>query len=128
LLTMEVDPFHLDEYRASSLFLANINNEVSVNETFRANLASLNRFVMFMFTRDSMVQPRESSWFQFYVPNNDKTLESLADSSLYKEDRLGLKVLNESGRLLFKSCDGDHLQMPHGFFEAEVLPHLLDAI
>ena len=48
------------EYIEKSVFLADINQERFVNETYKANMLSLNKFVMVKFLEDTIVQPRES--------------------------------------------------------------------
>ena len=40
-----------------------------------------------------MVEPRESSHFEFYEEGSGKIKVPLKNSSLYMEDRLGLKVI-----------------------------------
>lgn len=56
------DPYRMDEYLEKSIFLADINNDVSdKNSSYAENLASLDNFVMFMFTKDQQVIPKESS-------------------------------------------------------------------
>jgi palmitoyl-protein thioesterase len=70
------------------------------------------------------VQPRESSHFEFYELGQDKLVVPLSNSSLYTEDWLGLRELDAGGRLLRLECDGDHLQMPAGWFEANIIPLL----
>ena len=43
---------------------------------------------------------------------------------MYTEDWLGLRQLDQGGRLLRLQCVGDHLQMPAGWFEATIIPML----
>lgn len=53
------DPYRLDEYLASNPFLPDINNEHSVkNATYAANLATLERLVLFRFQNEFTVVPR----------------------------------------------------------------------
>jgi palmitoyl-protein thioesterase len=54
----------------------------------------------------------------------DKLVVPLNQSSMYIEDWLGLRALESGGRLLRMDCDGDHLQMPAGWFEANIIPML----
>ena len=70
------------------------------------------------------VQPRESSHFEFYELGQDKAVVPLNQSSIYKEDWLGLQQLDSEGRLLRMQCEGDHLQMPPGWFEENIIPLL----
>jgi len=106
------DPIHLDEYVEKSQFIAEINNEKEVkNETYAENLKKLENFVMAKFVNDTVVEPRESSHFEFYVPGQDKEILPLRESQLYLEDWIGLKALDESGKLHFLEHPGDHVQV-----------------
>lgn len=120
------DPLDQAAYLAGNIFLPDINNALPTkNNTYKANLASLNAFVMVKFTQDSMVQPRESEWFEFYAPGQDTQILPLRNSTLYKEDWLGLAKLDTAGRLHFLSVDGDHLQFTDTWFlQSIVQPYL----
>lgn len=41
------------------------------------------RFVMVKFENDTIVQPRESQWFEFYAPNQDRIILPLNQSQIY---------------------------------------------
>ncbi|TVY60854.1 Palmitoyl-protein thioesterase, partial [Lachnellula suecica] len=93
------DPEQLDSYLESSNFLADINNERELkNQTYKENLGTLERFVMYLFEEDETVVPRETGWFA-EVNGTEVTL--LRDRDIYKEDWIGLKVLDERGVLKF---------------------------
>merc|ERR1712215_246210 len=111
------DPLHFDTYVEKSKFIAEINNEkAEKNETYAVNLASLENFVMVKHNQDSMVEPRESSHFEFYVPGQADVILPLRESPLYVEDRIGLKALDEAGKLHFLDVEGDHLQFSRQWF------------
>lgn len=110
------DPLQEDLYRNKSVFLADINQEKIVNETYRINLMKLKNFVMVKFLNDSMVQPKESEWFGFYKPGQSKEIEPLQESELYLKDKLGLKQMDKGGKLHFISEVGDHLQVSEKLF------------
>lgn len=111
------DPANLEEYKKASVFLADINQERTTNPTYKQNLMKLKNFVMVKFLRDSMVQPRESEWFGFYKDENIHEIETLQQSRLYQEDLLGLKQMDQEGKLHFLSVDADHLQISDTFLE-----------
>ncbi|MPC25419.1 Palmitoyl-protein thioesterase 1 [Portunus trituberculatus] len=115
------DPLHEEDYRNYSIFLADINNEKVVNEEYRSNLKKLENFVMVKFLKDSMVVPTESEWFGFYSPGQDQEILSLQQTELYLEDRLGLKEMDEAGKLKFVSVDGDHLEFSDEWFLQEIV-------
>ncbi|ELU18250.1 hypothetical protein CAPTEDRAFT_166676 [Capitella teleta] len=104
------DPLNEAEYKKYSVFLADINQEVSINSTYKQNLMKLKNFVMVKFLKDTMVEPKDSEWFGFYHPGQAKTTFTLQESDLYKEDKLGLKSMDSDGKLHFLSIDGDHLR------------------
>ncbi|XP_043280933.1 palmitoyl-protein thioesterase 1 [Venturia canescens] len=115
------DPLKEDLYKKNSVFLADINNELVVNETYKENLMKLDRLVLVKFDRDTMVQPRESEWFGFYKNGQAVELESLEESALYKEDRLGLRQMNEAGKIVFLSLDTNHLQFTDDWFVDQII-------
>lgn len=44
--------------------------------------------------------------------------------SLYTEDRIGLKEMNENGQVILLDTDGDHLAITEDFFADEIVPFL----
>ncbi|CAH0729913.1 unnamed protein product, partial [Brenthis ino] len=120
------DPLDEATYRKHSEFLADINNERKINQTYIENLNKLEHFVMVKFENDSIVQPRETEWFGFYAPGQAKKLIPLQQSILYKKDRLGLKKMNKAGKLVFLSQPGDHLRFTEEWFTENIIkPYLL---
>ncbi|KAJ6786709.1 hypothetical protein PWT90_08281 [Aphanocladium album] len=104
------DPANLPAYLEGSRFLADINNErATKNAGYKKNLASLRKFVMFLFEDDTMVHPRESSWFGEVTETESVPLR---DRDIYKQDWLGLRALDEKGALVFRSITADHMQIP----------------
>ncbi|GAX86156.1 hypothetical protein CEUSTIGMA_g13569.t1 [Chlamydomonas eustigma] len=117
------DPFHMDEYLKKSIFLADLNNEHQTKSLqYKENLLTLGKFVMYRFTADKMVVPRDSSWFSWF---NGTQLVPLAEQPLYKEDWLGLKELDDSGRLVFAELEGEHMQFSFEWFQAEIIDKYL---
>ncbi|KAJ5577327.1 Palmitoyl protein thioesterase [Penicillium sp. DV-2018c] len=105
------DPTELDLYLEHSNFLADINNERAVkNETYKKNLASLNRFVMYMFEEDTVAVPKESAFFS-EVNATTGEVTPLHERLIYKEDWLGLKQLGEKGKLEFNTIPGQHMRL-----------------
>eukprot|EP00955_Chlamydomonas_euryale_P059855 357516-Chlamydomonas_euryale.AAC.15 len=62
--------------------------------------------------------PRDSSWFGFY---NGTALVPLEQQRLYTEDWIGLRKLDESGRLVRASIEGRHMHFSQEWFEEHVL-------
>ncbi|XP_064119123.1 palmitoyl-protein thioesterase 1-like [Macrobrachium nipponense] len=115
------DPLDEEKYRESSIFLADINNEKEINETYKNNLKKLQNFVMVKFLNDTTVYPTESQWFGFYAQGQDEVELPLRESRLYQEDRLGLKEMDEAGKLHFLSVDADHLRFGVEWFFQEIV-------
>ncbi|KAK4327873.1 hypothetical protein Pmani_001680 [Petrolisthes manimaculis] len=115
------DPLHVEEYRNKSIFLADINNEKVINEAYRTNLKKLETFVMVKFLTDTMVVPQESEWFGFYAPGQDNEVLPLQQTQLYLEDRLGLKEMDEAGKLHFLTQPGGHLAFTDEWFLQEIV-------
>jgi hypothetical protein len=55
-----------------------------------------------------MIFPKETAHFGFYKPDG-KTVENMEDSIDYKNDVLGLKTLNEQGKIKKIHFAGEHL-------------------
>ncbi|SPO29043.1 related to palmitoyl-protein thioesterase 1 [Ustilago trichophora] len=115
------DPKAFAAYLQKNDFIKDINNEgAKVNATYAKNLASLENFVMLMFDKDTTVEPKQSSWFASY-PIRDDTDSARKDdpneptplrqSSIYREDRIGLKKLDQRGSLVMELCHGIHMQI-----------------
>lgn len=103
------DPADYDTYLEGSNYLADINNErAAKNEKYAERIAKLSNFVMYLFSDDTTVVPKETGWFQEV---NGTDVIPLRKRQLYKEDWLGLKKLDEKGGLRFRSIDGDHMQI-----------------
>jgi palmitoyl-protein thioesterase len=106
-----------DEYLEHSNFLADINNErVLKNEGYAAKIAALEKFVMYLFTEDKTVIPKESGWFAEVNTTDPDRKEGegiipLRERTIYKEDWLGLRKLDEKGGLVFKTTPGAHMEL-----------------
>nr|AHH80648.1 thioesterase-Ap [Antheraea pernyi] len=121
------DPLNEAAYKQNSIFLADINNDRTVNKTYIRNLNRLEKMVLVKFNNDTIVQPRETEWFGFYAPGQAKKLLTLQESALYTQDRLGLKKMDKAGKLVFLSTDGDHLRFTDQWAINEIIkPYLVN--
>ncbi|KAF9241649.1 Alpha/Beta hydrolase protein [Melanogaster broomeanus] len=114
------DPEQLLLYMSSGSFLADINNEVllssSRKETYAENLASLQNLVLVLFAEDKTVVPKESAWFGSEAPSEQdmwcqKTIVPMKLQSLYIDDWIGLRTLDERGAVVLATCPGEHMQL-----------------
>ena len=123
------DPLAELEYQENSLYLADINNQGPVkNSTYRDNLLAIDNLVLVKFNQDTIVDPRESEWFGWFSPSDHTTMIPLKvkieklylikyhlyytihvyiikETEMYKQDWIGLKQLDEDGRLKFMAVE-----------------------
>ena len=104
------NPNQLDAYLAKCTFLPIINNEkviIDKSEKRKENMCNLSNFVMIWSPLDGVVYPPESGKFSFYDANFH--IIPLERTELYKTDALGLKFLNEKGRLFMYKTNCSHV-------------------
>ncbi|KAI8833895.1 Alpha/Beta hydrolase protein [Chytridium lagenaria] len=118
------DPRNIARYLEKSLFLAAANNEVPDrrNVTFKKNLASLEKFVLIKFSEEETVVPAESSWFGYYDEN--MVMIPMREQPIYKEDWIGIRELDEQGKLIFLEAEGRHMGFSREFFEGILVNYL----
>jgi len=107
------DPEQLEDYVGGSNWLADINNEKGKrarNATYAANIAALETFAMYVFTEDQTVVPKESGWFA-EVNGTTGVVTHLRNRTMYEEDWLGLRKLDEKGGLVFREMEGKHMEL-----------------
>ncbi|CAI5948050.1 unnamed protein product [Closterium sp. NIES-64] len=100
---------HMDRYLQRSAFLADINNErgpTRRNETYAANVRSLERFVLVRWEDETMISPPQSSWF--WSHDRFGNLLPLQEQPMFAEDWLGLRTLHEKKKLHFTTMPGSH--------------------
>ncbi|KAF5298993.1 hypothetical protein FQA39_LY11625 [Lamprigera yunnana] len=119
------DPLNEKLYKEKSTFLSDINNERSIKRAYIDNLKSLENFVMIKFKNDTMVQPIETQWFGFYKPGQSEIVEDLHNSDIYKQDRLGLKQMEQDKKLHFIALPGNHLEFEWNWFVDNIINKFL---
>ncbi|CAG2181446.1 unnamed protein product, partial [Oppiella nova] len=120
------DPLQEVLYTQKSVFLADINNERNPRKgEYKERLVKLKNFVLVKYLNDSMVEPRESSLFGFYIAGQAQEIRKMRDTPLYTEDWIGLKELDTSGRLHEYEVIGDHLQIDMKWFDEEIIAKYL---
>lgn len=98
---------------------------IGADVVFQDNLVSLNLFVMVKFTEDTMVYPRESEWFEFFAPGQDKVILSFNQTDIYQQDWIGLQELDKAGKIVFIPCVGNHLEFTLEWFVQNIVtPYL----
>ena len=120
------DVNNMVEYEKKSVFLPALNNEHSTSEYAKlrkGNFGNINAGLFGMFSEDTMIYPKETAWFQSL--NEKGEVMKLEDSDWYKNDVIGLKTLNEAGKLTFTEFKGDHLQFTTDDIKNTLIPFLM---
>jgi len=101
-----------EEYLAHSNFLADVNNERegARKEGYKVKIAALEKFVMYVFGEDETVIPKESGWWA-EVNATSGEVTPLRNRTMYTEDWLGLRKLDEKGGLVFRTAPGKHMEL-----------------
>jgi len=63
--------------------------------------------MLVMSDKDSIVQPKSSAWFEFY-DRRGKEIVPLRESVFYKQDFIGIRELDEQGKLYLVKTVGRH--------------------
>lgn len=107
------DPYNIAGYLGYNTFLADLNNErPQKNATYKANIMSLNSYLILYSTIDEIVVPTLSPWFYFYKDYSETEIVELRNSTQYLEDWLGLRTLDQAGKLILHSVDCYHQDVP----------------
>ncbi len=113
----------VDSWIEHTQFLPNINNLRSVNPIYKEKLNNLTNFGMYMWEQDKTVYPHESEWFS--ILDEQGHLVALRDQvPFYSEDQLGLRELEENGKLFFYKGDGDHMHLTQSIIDDYLVPLL----
>ena len=116
------DPGRESVFEADKIYLARVNNLVEASASYKSQLLSLDHFAMWRFTEDTVVQPSESAHFAYQA--NGIGIIPLTEQRLYTADLLGLRELNETGRLFSGAISGAHMNFTLDWFSANVSPLL----
>lgn len=104
------DPNQIDDYLAYSNFLADINNErESKAEVYQKRFRLLEKLILVSFLKDTTVVPKQSSKFGD-VGIWGQEIE-WKDTPLYQDDYIGLRQLDEAGKVEFLEIDDDHMRI-----------------
>lgn len=58
-----------------------LNRLIGLIKCRKCHLCVPFRFVLVKFSNDTIVQPIDTEWFQFYVPNQDKQIQAFSESN-----------------------------------------------
>lgn len=71
---------------------------------------------------DVSLIPNESSWFGYEDGNGN--LQKMEETSVFKEDKLGLRQMLSDGRLIRLESPLEHLQLDENWFRENIIPIL----
>lgn len=121
-------PMEIKNYLEHSKYLPKLNNERpgEKNSTFKDRFTSLQNLVLIMFQNDTILVPRETSWFGYYPDGASSSTPVLPPqkTKLYTEDWIGLKTLDDAGKVRFISVPGGHIEITEEDLVKYVVPYL----
>ncbi|XP_044476989.1 palmitoyl-protein thioesterase 1-like isoform X2 [Mangifera indica] len=121
-------PNDMSKYLSKCKFLPKLNNEHpdKRNSTYKERFSSLQNLVLIMFEDDKVLIPKETSWFGYYPCGGFKPVLPPQKTKLYTEDWIGLKSLDDTGRVKYISVAGGHLGISEADIKKHVVPYLKD--
>ena len=114
----------MSNYLQYSVFLPFVNGErkdASV-EMLKSKFSNLNAALFVMFNQDTVIYPKETAWF--WQLQADGTILPVNQTDFYKNDLIGLKTLDEAGKVQYASFEGNHLQMTNDEITNIIAPFL----
>jgi len=115
-----------DKYLKNSNWLAAVNNAREQKDPQIAErMKSLNFYMASAGSDDKVVQPRESACHTFWPwggPQKESAVMDWRQTESYKGDWIGLKTLDEQGKLEFNMYKGGHTAYNMSWWETTVLP------
>lgn len=119
-------PNSIPKYLEKCKFLPKLNNELpqARNSTYKERFSSLQNLVLIMFEHDTVLVPKETSLFGYYSDGNFNSTIPAQQTKLYIEDWIGLKTLDEAGRVKYISVPGDHVKISNSDMKKYVIPYL----
>ncbi|XP_039022607.1 palmitoyl-protein thioesterase 1-like [Hibiscus syriacus] len=121
-------PNDILHYLEKCQFLPKLNNELpdERNSTYKERFTRLQNLVLIMFEHDTVLIPKETSWFGFYPDGAFKPVIRPQDTTLYTEDWICLKTLDDSGKVHYINVSGGHLGISNDDMKKHVVPFLKD--
>ena len=96
-------------YLEHNTFLKMLNNENEVKDKeIYKRFSSLEKVKLIKNKADTVIVPKESSWFEFYDFEGNKIVP-LKESQFYIKDFIGLRKLIEEGKVNFVEFTGEHV-------------------
>ncbi|KAG7536078.1 Alpha/Beta hydrolase fold [Arabidopsis suecica] len=125
------DPKNVTEYLKGCKYLPKLNNERPAdqrNQTYKDRFTSLQKLVFVLFQNDTVIVPKESSWFGFYPDGDFTHVLPVSQTKLYIEDWIGLKALALARKVQLVIVPGAHLIIADEDLVNYVVPLLEDQV
>ena len=115
-------------FKTKSKLLADVLNERDTkNASVAENWKNLENLVLIEAEKDTMIVPKESAQFGMWkwgTSGEDAPIVAMKDSEGYQGDWIGLKTLDEAGKIHMSSFDGEHIRFTSEYWDSTVLPYL----
>ncbi|XP_073287339.1 uncharacterized protein [Primulina huaijiensis] len=121
-------PNNIAGYLSKCRFLPKLNNELpgERNSTYKERFSSLQNLVLIMFEHDTVLIPKETAWFGYYPDGSFDPVLPPQQTKLYMEDWIGLKTLDDAGRVEYVKVSGNHLGISKADMKKYIVPYLED--
>ena len=98
-----------ETYRKTNTFLKMLNNENEPRDKeIYERFSSLEKVKLIKSLGDTVITPIDSSWFEFYDKEGNKIVP-LKESYFYIDDYIGLRKLDEEGKVKFVEFQEEHV-------------------
>ena len=115
-----------ETYQKKNVFLKMLNNENEEKDMEIYNrFSSLEKVKIIKSHQDSVITPRDSSWFEFF-DKEGREIVPLQESDFYKNDNIGLRKLMEEGKVTFAEFREEHVLYSIVEYFEEIVPFFED--
>jgi palmitoyl-protein thioesterase len=122
------NPNDIEAYKKGSVFLPSLNNEIEQEsdaaKARKERFSALNGAMLVMFSNDTMISPKETAHFETHNEGY-KRVVPVNETDFYKNDYIGLKSLDDAGKIKRVEWPGEHLQFSNDQITNEVVPFLM---
>ncbi|XP_010677096.2 uncharacterized protein LOC104892791 isoform X5 [Beta vulgaris subsp. vulgaris] len=119
-------PNNIPSYLENSKFLPKLNNEIANERSsiYKERFKSLENLVLIKFDNENVLIPKETSWFGYYQDHSFRCVLPVRETKLFVEDWIGLKALEEAGKVTYVTLPGDHLAISDDGLKKYIVPFL----
>ena len=118
--------YQYDQYMKDNVYLKDLNNEgPQKNQNYKNRIMNLNKMLLVKGSLDTIISPRESSYFEFYDKKGEKIVP-LKQSDFYINDYLGIKALDQQNKLKFVTFNQKHVKYSEKEFAIHIVGFLKD--